>query len=67
MTATAKNWRVHLRKGDTLRTTTTYDTKLGSWYESMGIMVVYVAENSRRGTSRSESAHRCAGTSRTIT
>jgi plastocyanin len=50
MTATPKNWRVHLRKGDTLRTTTTYDTKLGSWYESMGIMVVYVAVNSKAGT-----------------
>jgi hypothetical protein len=49
MTATAKNWRVHLKKGDTLRTTTTYDTKLGSWYESMGIMVVYVAQNSKSG------------------
>jgi plastocyanin len=50
MTATAKNWRVHLRKGDTLRTTTTYESKLGSWYESMGIMMVYVAVNSKAGT-----------------
>jgi len=49
MTATSKNWRVHLRKGDTLRTTTTYDSKLGSWYESMGIMMVYVAQNSKTG------------------
>ena len=49
MTATSKKWRVHLRKGDILRTTTTYDSKLGSWYESMGIMVVYVARNSTRG------------------
>jgi len=49
MTATSKKWRVHLRKGDTLRTTTTYETKLGSWYESMGIMMVYVAANSKAG------------------
>src|SRR2546429_260066 len=49
MTATSKNWRVHLRKGDTLRTTTTYDSKLGSWYESMGIMMGYVAQNSKTG------------------
>jgi hypothetical protein len=49
MGATPGNWRVHLRKGDTLRTTTTYDTKLGSWYESMGIMVVYLAESSTKG------------------
>ena len=49
MTATSKSWRVHLRRGDTLRTTTTYDSKLGSWYESMGIMVVYLARNSTKG------------------
>jgi plastocyanin len=49
MTATSKNWRVHLKKGDVLSTNTTYDSKLGSWYESMGIMVVYVAQNSTRG------------------
>ena len=49
MTATSPKWRVHLRKGDILRTTTTYDSKRGSWYESMGIMMVYVAQNSRKG------------------
>jgi hypothetical protein len=49
MTATPKNWRVRLRKGDVLRTTTTYDSRLGSWYESMGIMVAYVAVNSTKG------------------
>lgn len=49
MTATSPKWRVHLRRGDILRTTTTYDTNLGSWYESMGIMVAYVARNSKKG------------------
>jgi hypothetical protein len=49
MTATSKNWRVRLRKGDILRTTTTYDSKYGSWYESMGIMMVYLAQNSTKG------------------
>jgi plastocyanin len=49
MTATSRKWRVHLRKGDILRTTTTYDSKRGSWYESMGIMMVYAAINSTRG------------------
>jgi plastocyanin len=49
MTATSPKWRVHLRKGDILRTTTTYDSKRGSWYESMGIMMVYAAINSAKG------------------
>jgi len=49
MTATSPKWRVHLRKGDILRTTTTYDSKRGSWYESMGIMMVYAAINSTKG------------------
>jgi plastocyanin len=41
MTATASDWKVAVKKGDVLRTTTTYDSKRGSWYESMGIMVVW--------------------------
>jgi plastocyanin len=40
---------VHLKKGDKLRTTTTYETKRGSWYEAMGIMVVYLAPGSTKG------------------
>ena len=43
MTATPENWRVAVRKGDSLEMSTTYETKLASWYESMGIMVVYMA------------------------
>jgi plastocyanin len=43
MTGTPKDWRVKLRKGDVLSTTATYDTKRSSWWESMGIMVVFMA------------------------
>jgi plastocyanin len=43
MTATPLDYRVQLRKGDVLSTTVTYDTKDASWYESMGIMVVWTA------------------------
>lgn len=44
MTATPENWRVGLRQGDVLKTTATYDSKHASWYESMGIMVTWVAD-----------------------
>jgi hypothetical protein len=49
MTGSLPGWRVHVNKGDILRTTTTYETKLGSWYESMGIMVAYIAVGSNAG------------------
>ncbi len=35
---------VQVQKGDTLEITTDYETKRASWYESMGIMVVYMAD-----------------------
>jgi plastocyanin len=41
MTATPANWRPHVNAGDTLRVSTTYETRRASWYESMGIMVVW--------------------------
>jgi plastocyanin len=44
MTGTPANWRVRIRKGDVLSTTATYDTKRAAWWESMGIMVTYMAE-----------------------
>ncbi len=45
MTATGDDYRVKLRKGDVLSTTATYDTKRAAWWESMGIMVSYVADS----------------------
>jgi plastocyanin len=44
MTATQLNWRVKLRRGDVLSTNATYDTKRGSWWESMGIMMAFMAD-----------------------
>lgn len=43
MTVTPLDYRVALKKGDVLSTTVTYDTADASWYESMGIMVVWTA------------------------
>ena len=44
MTATPPDWMVQVHKGDVLRVTATYETELASWYESMGIMLVYMAD-----------------------
>ena len=44
MTATPAPWRVAVRAGDTLSTSATYDSARASWYESMGIMVVWMAD-----------------------
>jgi plastocyanin len=43
MTSTRPDWKVQLRAGDLLRVNATYDSERASWYESMGIMVVWVA------------------------
>ena len=48
MTATPRSWRIALRKGDKVRISATYDTRLASWYESMGIMVAWMAPPVRR-------------------
>lgn len=44
MTATPANWRVQVHPGDELRINTTYDTRRASWYESMGIMIVWMTD-----------------------
>jgi hypothetical protein len=38
MTFTKPDWRVAVRKGDTLSVSTTYDSSRASWYEVMGII-----------------------------
>ena len=43
MTGTPLDWRVKLRRGDVLSTSATYDSKRAAWWESMGIMVAYMA------------------------
>jgi plastocyanin len=44
MTGTRQDWKVKVRKGDVLSTTATYDTRRAAWWESMGIMVTYMAD-----------------------
>jgi hypothetical protein len=44
MTGSRPDWMVQVRKGDVLALTTTYETRRASWYESMGISVVYMAD-----------------------
>lgn len=44
MTITPEDWHVQVRKGDVLRVSATYDTTRASWFESMGIMLVYMAD-----------------------
>jgi plastocyanin len=43
-TVTNPDWRVAVHAGDQIRVTTTYDTSKASWYESMGIMVAWMAD-----------------------
>ena len=49
MSATGPNWRVHVKKGDILSTSATYDTTRASWYEVMGIMVVGTTKDDEGG------------------
>ncbi len=49
MTATPRDWRPAVKAGDVLRVSTTYETRRASWYESMGIMVVWEAWNDQGG------------------
>jgi hypothetical protein len=44
MTASPGKWKVKVRKGDVLSTSATYDTTRAAWWESMGIMVTYMAD-----------------------
>ena len=45
MTVTPRDWRVRVRRGDVLRVNATYDTRHASWYESMGIMFGFIAQD----------------------
>jgi plastocyanin len=49
MTATRRNWRVKVKRGDVLSVSATYDSKRAAWYESMGIMPVAFAPGGRGG------------------
>jgi plastocyanin len=43
-TAPRSDWRVRVRRGDVLSTTVTYDSSRAAWWESMGIMIAYMAD-----------------------
>jgi hypothetical protein len=49
MNATPSDWRPRVEAGDVLRTSATYETRRASWYESMGIMIVWEAYNDQGG------------------
>jgi hypothetical protein len=49
MTTTAPDWRPQVEPGDVLRISATYDSRRASWYEVMGIMVVWEAWGDTRG------------------
>ena len=49
LTASRPDWRVRVRRGDTLRITTTYASNHISWYENMGIALLFVAPGDRSG------------------
>ena len=44
MTATPADWKVAVNKGDVLSMSATYDSARASWFESMGIMVLWAAD-----------------------
>jgi plastocyanin len=44
MKASPADWRIAVKKGDVLRISTTYNTALAAWYESMGIIVLAMAD-----------------------
>ena len=47
--STGPSWMVRVRKGDKLRLSATYETERASWYEAMGIEVVYMADGDTSG------------------
>ncbi len=49
MTATPGDWRPAVEPGDVLSISATYDSRIASWYEVMGIMVLWEAWNDQRG------------------
>jgi plastocyanin len=44
MTASPEDWRIAVKAGDVLSVSATYDTTRASWYESMGISVVWMTD-----------------------
>ncbi|MBK8293594.1 MAG: hypothetical protein IPK93_02025 [Solirubrobacterales bacterium] len=49
MVSTKDDWRVQVKKNDMLDLQAVYETKIGSWYESMGINVVFWSPDEENG------------------
>src|SRR5450755_357315 len=49
MTATPAAWRPQVKAGDVMRISATYNSSRASWYEVMGIMVVWEARDQQGG------------------
>src|SRR4051794_147554 len=49
LTASKPRWRVALKAGDVLGIHTTYDARQSSWYENMGIVLLFVAPHQATG------------------
>jgi len=47
MTVSRHAWKIAVKKGDRLQISTTYESRLASWYESMGIMIAFMAPPER--------------------
>jgi plastocyanin len=47
MTVSRPRWKIALRRGDRLRISATYESRRASWYESMGIMIAFIAPPQR--------------------
>lgn len=44
MTVTPPDWRIAVKEGDVLSISTTYDSERASWYEAMGIAIVWMTD-----------------------
>ena len=49
MTATKPGWKIALKAGDIVRIHSVYDSRLASWYESMGIMYGWYVDGIQPG------------------
>jgi plastocyanin len=49
LTASKPSWRVAVKAGDVLSIHSTYDAQQSSWYENMGIVLLFVAPNETSG------------------
>jgi plastocyanin len=49
LTASKPDWRARVDQGDTLRISSTYDASSSSWYENMGIVLLFAAPDDMTG------------------